>query len=477
MQAQSILTIEECRKLAVEHNRSLMIAQERTNIATESRKAVFTQFLPNFSANASYIRNEKNISLLSADALLPVGTKMSNGSFGFTQDQISNKWMQVSPGVYAPLDSDGKPFDPTVNPEKILWKNYALLPKESMEFDTKDIYAGTVGFVQPIFLGGKVRELYKMSKSAEKLAGINQDKAVDDLIMDVDEAYWRVVSVENKRKLAVEYLNLMKKLRKNVEIMIEEGVATKGDLLKVMVKENEAEMILAKAENGLSLSRMALNQICGLEINKEYALSESNLENTTNVTPVQPNISMIDKRFEIRALNEAKNIAGSTYKIAQSRFMPNLILSGNYLFSNPNVYNGFSNKFAGMYSFGVVLNVPIFHFGDRIHTLRAAKSEVRIAELQLEEAKEKIELQINQSNFKIDESQRRLTMANKNVDKANENLKFANEAFDAGLVTSTELMEAQTAWYSASSENIDSKIEVKMCELYLKKAIGQSLDK
>ena len=478
LQAQSILSIEECRRLALEHNRSLMISQEKAKIASETRKSVFTQFLPNFSANGTYMRNEKNISLLSEDALLPIGTKMTDGSFGFRQDQISNQWIKVSDGVYAPLDANGVPFDPKVNPEKIIWKNYALLPKEAMEFDSKNIYAGNVGFIQPLFLGGKIRELYKMSRSAETVAKLEEEKAADDLIMEVDEAYWRVVSIENKNKLAKEYCNLMTKLEENVKVMIEEGVATKADLLRVMVKKNEAEMILVKAENGLRLSKMALNQICGLELDKEIVLSESNLDVIDEVVPVNGSIeSMINNRFEIKALTEAKNIAGSSYKIAQSRFMPNLVLSGNYIISNPNVYNGYSNKFSGMYSFGLVLNVPIFHFGDRIHTLKAAKSEVKIAGLQIEEAREKIELQVNQSKFKIDEAKRKLKMTDKSVEQANENLKFANEAFDAGLVSSTDLMTAQTAWLSASSENIDTKIEVKLCELYLKKALGKSLEK
>lgn len=475
--AQNTLSIEECRKLAMEHNRSIMIAKEKANVATEIRKAAFTQFLPNFSANGTYLFNQKNISLMSEDALLPIGTKMADGSFGFRQDQVKNQWVQVSPGVYAPLDASGKPFDPKAEPGKIIWKDYALLPKEALEMDVKNVFAGAVGFVQPVFMGGKVRELYKMAKSGERLASIEQERAVDELIIDVDEAYWRVVSLENKKKLAQEYSLLMEKLVKNVGIMVEEGVATKGDVLKVSVKLNEAQMMLAKADNGLRLSKMALFQICGLEINSDYSLSESNLTGYNGINPVMPTDSLIENRAEIRALNEAKKIAGSNLKIMESRFMPNLILSGNYIVSNPNVYNGVSNSFAGMFSVGVGINIPIFHFGERVHTLHAAKSQVKIVQYQIDEAKEKIELQVNQFGFRTDEARRRLAMAEKSVEKAGENVRFANEAFDAGLIGSTDLMEAQTAWLMANSEKIDSKIEVKMCELYLKKAIGESLVK
>ena len=95
--------------------------------------------------------------------------------------------------------------------------------------------------------------------------------------------------------------------------------------------------------------------------------------------------------------------------------------------------------------------------------------------MQIEEAKEKIELQINQSKFRIEEARKQFKMAEKSVDQAIENLKYANEAFDAGIASSTELMTAQTSWLSANSEKIDSKIELKICELYLKKALGESL--
>jgi outer membrane protein len=476
LNAQSILSIEDCRRMALEHNRSLMISQEKVKAAIETKKAVFTQFLPNFSANGTYTYNEKNISLLSEDAMLPIGTKMADGSFGFRADQISNQWVKISEGVYAPLGSDGVPFDPKVNPEKIIWKDYALLPKKSMEFDSKNIYAGTLGFVQPIYLGGKIRELYKIAKSTERVAVLQDENNTDELIMNVDEAYWRVVSLESKNKLAKEYYNLTAKLEKDIEILIEEGIATKADLLKVAVKKNEAEMMVAKAENGLQLSKMVLCQLCGININSNIILSESDLDKIEDTFyQNRPIASAVANRFEIKTLNEADKIANSTYKIAQSRFMPNILLSGNYLISNPNIFNGYRNTFSGMYTIGMVVNVPIFHFGDKIHVLKAAESEKKITELQIEEAKEKIELQINQSKFRIEEAKKQFIMAEKSADQALENLKCANEAFDAGIASSTDLMTAQTSWLSANSEKIDSKIELKMCELYLKKALGESL--
>ncbi len=155
-----------------------------------------------------------------------------------------------------------------------------------------------------------------------------------------------------------------------------------------------------------------------------------------------------------------------------SRFLPNVVLAGNYIVSNPNSFDGFKNEFGGMFSVGVVANVPLFHFGDRVHTLNAAKSQSKIASLQLEEVKEKLELQIKQSAYKMSESLKKKTAAERNVEQANENLRYATEGFDAGVIPSTDLMGAQTAWLSAKSENVDAEIELRLCNLYLAKSLG-----
>ena len=470
MYSQKVLQLEDCRQMALTHNKSLQMAQESVNAARELKKAAFTQFLPNFSANGAYTWNQKNLSLLSEDKYLPVYNLNADGSPNYA-GSWNNKWTQVAPSTYAPLDANGVPFDPKTNPDKIQWKNSALLPKSAVEFDIQNVFAGTIGFTQPIFMGGKIKELYNMAKYGENLSMAQQESKVTELLLEVDEAYWRVVSVENKVELAKEYRDLIAKVDSNVAVMIEEGVATKAEALKVKVKLNEAEMTLTKAEDGLSLSKMALNQLCGIPLDETYKLADQDLDKET-VTQLIPIDEAINNRPEIKMLTQAENIAQSTEKIMKSRFMPNIVLSGNYLISNPNLFNGFENDLGGMFTVGIVANVPLFHFGDKIHTLNAAKSQRKIATLQLEEAKEKIQLQIKQNSFKLAESLKKRTATQYNIEQAQENLRYASEGFDAGVITSTDLLGAQTAWLSAKSDNIDANIEVKLCNLYLAKSLG-----
>ena len=63
-------------------------------------------------------------------------------------------------------------------------------------------------------------------------------------------------------------------------------------------------------------------------------------------------------------------------------------------------------------------------------------------------------------------------MTKSNREKADENLRYANIGFESGVVEPSVVMEAQTAWLKANSEDIDANIDAKLCDVYLRKAIG-----
>ena len=63
-------------------------------------------------------------------------------------------------------------------------------------------------------------------------------------------------------------------------------------------------------------------------------------------------------------------------------------------------------------------------------------------------------------------------MAKKNVEKAEENLRCANVGFKEGVLQTTDVMEAQTAWMQAQSQKIDAEVDVKISQVNLKKALG-----
>ena len=119
-----------------------------------------------------------------------------------------------------------------------------------------------------------------------------------------------------------------------------------------------------------------------------------------------------------------------------------------------------------------MLTIPIWHWGGNYNKYRAAKVDEEIMELQLADAREMIDLQVRQASYKTTEAYKTYNTATANLASANENLRNANLAFREGMATTDNVLEAQTAWLQAQSEQIDAMIDVHLCNVYLSKCLG-----
>ena len=465
VKAQTSLSLDSCRALALTNNKDLLISHEKINAAHYQRKAAFTNYLPNFSATGAYMRNQKEFSLLNNDqkaALSGLGSNLA-GPIGQAAAGIIATYPELAPLISSLSGSLPAALDQAGN---------SLV--DALRTDTRNVYAGAITLTQPLYMGGKIRAYNKITKYAEELARQQHNGGMQEVIMSTDQAYWQVISLVNKKKLAEGYLKLLQQLDSDVEKMIAEGVATKADGLSVRVKVNEAEMTLTKVEDGLSLSRMLLCQLCGLDLSSPITLADENMEDIPLI-PTDTHFDLstaYENRPEIRSLELATQIYKQKVNVTRAEHLPSIALMGNYMVTNPSVFNSFENKFKGMWNVGVMVQLPIWHWGEGIYKTKAAKAEARIAQYQLQDAREKIELQVNQAAFKVNEAGKKLVMASKNMEKAEENLRYATLGFREGVIATSNVLEAQTAWLSAQSEKIDAQIDVKLTEIYLKKSLG-----
>ena len=471
--SQTMLSLQDCLNLALEQSRDLRIKQEEVKIAEHKKLQAKAAYFPKIDATLAYFRLSDEVNLLSEDKFLPIGTIMPDGSFGFTKDHINNQWTMLN-GVPVPIDANGQPFNPKKNPEKIQWKNFTTIPREELTVDAKNIFIGAISLVQPIFMGGKIKYSNKMAEIGIDIAKQQQSLEKSEILYSTENAYWTVISVNNKVKTVMDYQKLLMQLETNVNELFNEGMATKADVLKVKVKLNEINTNLTKAQNGLSLAKMQLCQYVGYPMGTNIQLldeiSYQELIQTDNGY-LDLNVALMS-REEIKSLEKLIDLSESKEKIAFSEYLPKIGLIASYMYSNPDFLNGFEKEFAGSWNVGVTMKIPIFHWGEQKQKVQTAKSERLIAEMKLDDTREKIELQFRQATYRIDESKKRLVAAKNNLLQAEENLKYAKLSFDEGLVTITDVLDAQTSWYAAYSEETDALIELKLNHLYLKKVSG-----
>lgn len=474
--AQYVLSLDSCRALAMRNNKQLGVAKFKKEAAHYAAKAAKTQYLPKLNVVGGYQYTSREISLLSKEQKATLGSIGTSMSSSLSADVSSVLTKLAQDGVLTPdqathmgevLGNMGSSIGDAINHsgQRII---------NALDTDTRNIFVASAIITQPLYMGGAITAANRMAKITELMAANDQEATVQNTLYNTDQAYWTVVSLKHKQQLANSFLDLVKKLSGDVGKMIKEGVATRADGLKVDVKVNEAEMALTQVDNGLSLAKMYLCQLCGLPLDSEVSLADEAKETLTIGEP-QTNIdkeTAAENRPELKLLQNTVDLSRQSTKLIRAAYLPQIALTGGYTTTNPNIYNGFENKFGGVWNVGVVVRVPVWNWFEGEYKVRASKAATSIAALELNEAREKIELQVSQSSFKVSEANRRLAMATVNVDKANENLRCANLGFKEGVIPSTDVMEAQTAWLQAQSQKIDAEIEVKLSQVNLQKALG-----
>lgn len=170
--SQQILTLEECRDMAVLNNKELQITATKIKGAEYQRKEAFTNYFPQISATGAYLWLDTELQLLDFDKL---------GSIGSTS--ISS-----------------------LVPQSI---------KDFLTLDINDIWLGSVRLVQPVFAGGKIVTYNQIAKYAEELARSMDNLTLQNVIYLTDQTYWQVVSIANKKELADAYVELLEKMNRD----------------------------------------------------------------------------------------------------------------------------------------------------------------------------------------------------------------------------------------------------------------------
>lgn len=479
-EAQQLLTLDSCRSMALRNNKQMGISKLKQDIAANTRKALRTKYLPKVSAIGGYEFVSKEISLLNSEQKSALNNLGSNLVGNITQQAPSMITNWVHQGLITmeqaqQLSQMFSQYAPTFGSHAAnALDGIGQSITNAFRTDNRNMFAVSVMVRQPIYMGGAITAANKMADIAENMMAVSAESTLQNTLYNIDQAYWQVVSVRQKERLANSFLEVVKKLDGDVEKMIREGVATRADGLKVKVKVNEAEMNVTQAQDGLVLSKMLLCQLCGLPLDSDIKLADEDKEDiaiasTADDMNVQ---TAIENRPELKLLQNTVDIARQTTKLVRAAYLPHIALTGGYLATNPNVYDGYRNKFGGVWNIGVLVHVPIWNWFEGEYKVRATKAATSMANLELTEAQEKIELQVTQCKFKLREANKKLAMAAKNVEKAEENLRCANLGFHEGVLTATEVMEAQTAWVQALSQKIDAQTEVQLSQVGLKKALG-----
>ncbi len=426
VQAQEYLTLEQCRDKAINHNQDLKSAQAdlAINLASlkMSKRAMLPQF--DFSANYTYMNDPQVMDIPSWE--LPAIDGSASGVL-FT-------------GLYK-------------------------------ELTYHNMYDGGVDLSLPIYLGGKLRNYAKMSSIGVDISEKNVENTKENLILEVDQKYWTLVSLKENYLVIQKSVKLLEDVVRETNNMYKVGILTKNEVLKTQVELNNTKLALIQMKDNIQLAKMSLNQSVGNGILDKIAIADSVIvpeENTVSVSEIE---SVASNRKELKMMEGQVGITTTDIKIARSDYMPQLVSFANYGFQNPN--HKAEDETELTWVAGLSLSVPIFHWGEKNLAIEKKKLVSQKAQLSYEKAKEGIILQIQQSAFSLNESMVKISFTKASLEQAEENLKLEMNRLTQGIVTTTDVLDAQVQWQKANSDFISAKVNYKINQSNYLKTIGQ----
>lgn len=430
------LTVDSCRTMALQNNRQKQQAALKTKQAEYTKKSTHALLFPDFSLSAAEIYD------------------MDKGTLSFDMNAMAAPLL----GTLAPiLGSMGIPVEGL------------KLPNLDIDYKMGWMFTGGIVMKQPIYMGGKIRSAYAISKTAVEIARQNERLTDAEVIMQTDEAYANVVKAEEMVEVAKRYRELLTELDKNVENAVRHGLRHKSERTKVQVKINEADLQLLRAHNAVTLSKMNLCRLIGKSLSSDISLSHEYPMVADVNTLRQSDISL---RPEVAMLDGQVEIAEQQVKIARSAMLPQLALMAKYGYTNGVKVNGRTFLDGWNFGGGVTLSVPLYHFGEKSNKTKAAQAKQQQLQLEREDKMELMMLELTRASQNVEEAKGEITLAQKSLEQAETNMQLSKQQYDAGFETLSDYLETQALWQQAYEAQVDANFRLYLASITYLKAAG-----
>ncbi len=451
--AQVELDQQKCRKMALDYSRQIKISENRHQQAILLRKIAKAQHLPKFSVSGFYFYKPDPLEYSLEGGNLPTYKPDQNGEL---QPNV-----QINPNTGQPvMGLDGNP----------VFNMYAKMPDMNLNVGLEGVTMAGVQLEQPVYMGGKIRSANKLAETGIDISKTQMELNTSEVIVEVDKACFQFLAVREKRKAANDYKVLLDSLVATIKASKQEGLATRNELLKVQVKQNEAILLKQKANSGFELARMNLCRLIGLPLETELRFSDVDSMVVPDMAPDESNNPSARPEYQI--LDDAITARRYEEKMARAGMLPQIGISAGYSYLGGLEINGNGTDEMAFSALASV-KIPVFKWFEEQNRLSKAKLQTEVAKMELEETEKLLQLDIARSRFNLQESITRLDLTKKSMEQARENMETSQSFFEEGMEPLVDLLEAQAQWQKAKSEYIDAKTSVKLMHTRFLKATGQ----
>ncbi len=299
-----------------------------------------------------------------------------------------------------------------------------------------------------------------------ELVGTQRDIAIQEVRYQVSNTFFLLQGIKQQLVFIDANIAHTRVILKNMESSLAQGVIIPTEVDKIKINElslmNSKSNLLATKDQLENLMRILI----GFPSGKELLLTEDAMVQKTILKEASPNLLQLNLVESQRKLNEEEG------KGIRMSYLPNVNFYGIYNYNvNLKPQDDFRTGIPGAF-LGLRLDWNLFSGLERVN-------KAKLNQLNLEKIDNQYELLNQQLNYAISTNKRQITVKSESLDLSKEQLRLAenvyanaNVKFKEGLISSNDLIMAETGLEQAQSNVISSYIQLRQAELEYLKSIG-----
>ena len=301
------------------------------------------------------------------------------------------------------------------------------------------------------------------------------NKEKNQLVYDIKTAFWNYYkSIELQKSIDKNVIQVESHL-KDVENLMNRGLATNNDVLRVKVQLSNTKLLLLDANNNVDISMIGLNNAIGIPLNNETSINASVDLKPSRTFRLDSLIrEAINNRPEIKAMEFRIKMNESSITLTKASWFPQISAAANYYYANPNqrIFPAV-NEFKGTWDIGLVLSYDLWNWRLTTHQTDQAVSNFEQSKLALGQIKDGVTLEVNQIYLGLIKAQEKIPVANETITQADENLRITKQKYDQGLALNSDVIDAETSQLQANINYTTSIVDYELMMARLEKAINK----
>jgi outer membrane protein len=338
--------------------------------------------------------------------------------------------------------------------------------------NSKNLNAG-IGATWTLFDGLKMFATYSKLSELEQRQKLLTKVDIENLVEQIITGYFNIVQQAQLLKATQDNIDIYNERLRITQAKFEIGSSSKLEYLQAKVDLNEQRSIQMKQQTALSNAKVSFNQLLARALDIDFITSD------TLLVTYQPRLedlktSVVKNNYLLQSAQRDVRIASLSIREYQSLRMPQLNLTGNYLFSRAENGAGFVllNRNLG-WNIGFTASWTLFDGFNVSRQINNAKLDYESASLQLKDLQTQTNASLLIAFRSFETSMQVLRLEEENLESAKENVTIAFERYRIGRSTQLELKEAQKSLQDAENRTISARYDAKVLETSLMKLNGE----